>query len=115
MAALVMAGFLLAHGLTAALVLHQAAFTAAPGDRLVVLFPPGTPATTAVSTLGASGASVVGKPGWLPVYQAEVIHHSAPERIEGGAWVMRFPGKPALKSCFGGGAEPGLRAYGERP
>lgn len=98
LAALLLAVFALAYGGTVALLMHQAAFLAAPGDRLMVVFPRDTGTATALERIGAAGATYTGSSRWI--HQAEVIDASAAEQLARDAWVMRFPGRPALEGCF---------------
>ncbi len=99
LAVVLLAAFALAHGGTVVLLMHQAAFLTAPGDRLMIVFPRETSTATALETLGAAGTIYMGSSRWI--HQAEVIDASAAERLARYAWVMRFPGRPALEGCFG--------------
>lgn len=91
----------IAYAVPVSLVLREAAFLADPGDRLVVIFPPGTPTGAAVERLGAAGSVFSGTTRLPQVYRADVLDPQAARRLAERAWVMRIPAQPTLSSCFG--------------
>ena len=92
--------FVVAYGATLTLAFHNAAFLTEPGDRLIVIFPPGTSMPSALERMGAAGTVVVGDGAAGSIYRAEVIEQAAAERLTSQAWVMREPGKPYFQGCI---------------
>jgi hypothetical protein len=93
--------FCAGYGATLSVVLHQAALLAQPGDRVVVVFPPGTPVTVALQRLGSAGAVLSSPRGNPWFYQAEVVDAAAVQHLSAQGWLLRVPQEPTLAGCFG--------------
>lgn len=99
-AALLAATLVVAHAGPLALVLHQAAYVAEPGDSLVVVFPPRMPVDAAVGVLGAAGTVLSDAVGMPWFYRVRVVDGAAAHRLSDHGWVMRIPGPPRFAGCF---------------
>jgi hypothetical protein len=99
-AAALAAAFGAAYALTVGIILHQAALLSQPGDRLIVLFAPGTEVAAALEQLGSAGSVLSGTTGVPWFYQADVIDSAAAQRLAQRGLVLRIPQEPTLSGCF---------------